>query len=50
MWKNNAELDRTQMTIWPMCIIYWIPKAINTHSGYVILNASPLKQWLHEHA
>jgi len=28
----------------------WIPKTINTHSEYVILNAFQLQQWLHERA
>jgi len=27
------------MTIWPMRIACWIPKAINIYSEYVILNA-----------
>jgi len=27
-----------------------IPKAINTHSKYVIFIAFPQHQWLHEHA
>jgi hypothetical protein len=27
-------------------IAYWIPKAKNTHSQYVILSAFPLEQWL----
>jgi len=29
---------------------YWIPKATNTHSEYVMLIAFPLQQWLHERA
>jgi len=36
------------MTKWRMCIAYWIPKATNAHSEYVILIAFPLHQWLHE--
>jgi len=36
------------MTIWRIRIAYWIPKATNTNSEYVILNAIPLQQWLHE--
>jgi hypothetical protein len=28
----------------------WIPKATDTHSECVILNAFPLQQWLHERA
>jgi len=36
------------MAIWRMRIACWIPKAIDTHSEYVILIAFPM-QWLHEH-
>ena len=36
------------MTIWHMRIACWIPKAINTHSDYVILIAFPLEQWLNQ--
>jgi hypothetical protein len=39
MWKNAVEWGRPQMTIWRMCVAYWIPKATNTHSEYVILVA-----------
>jgi len=46
--ENVVEPDRLQMTIWRMCIARWIPKATNTHSGSVALNAFPLQQWLHE--
>jgi hypothetical protein len=48
MWKNIAESDRPHMTIRRMPIACWIPKAINTHSEYVIRIAFPLQQWLHE--
>ena len=48
MWKNIVEWGRPQMTIWCMLIACWIPKATNTHSGCVILNAFPLQLWLHE--
>ena len=37
------------MTIQHMHTACWIPKAIDTHSEYVILIAFPLKQQLHEH-
>ena len=50
MWKNVVERGRPQMTIWRMRIACWIPVAINTHSEYVILIASPLQQWLYERA
>jgi len=29
-------------------LAFWISKATNTHSEYVILTAFPLQQWLHE--
>ena len=48
MWKNNVEPGRPQLTIWRMRIAYWIAKATNTNSKYVILIAFPLQQWLHE--
>jgi len=36
------------VTIWRMRIAYRIHKSTNTHSEYLILNAFPLQQWLHE--
>jgi hypothetical protein len=48
MWANMVERGRLQMTIWRMRIACWIPKATDTHSEYVIFNAFPLQQWLHE--
>ena len=36
------------MTIWHMRIAWWMPKAANTISEYVILIAFPLQQWLRE--
>jgi hypothetical protein len=39
MWKNIIEPGRPQLTVWYMCIAYWISKATNTHSDYVILIA-----------
>ena len=38
------------MTLWHMDIACWIPKATDTHSGYVILIAFPLQPWLYERA
>ena len=29
-WNNVIELERPQMTIWPMHIACWVPKATNT--------------------
>ena len=42
--------DMPQMTIRRMHIACWIPKATDTHSGYVILIAFPLQQHLYERA
>jgi len=48
MWENILERGGPQMTIWRTRIACWIPKATNTHSGFVILIAFPQQQWLHE--
>jgi hypothetical protein len=50
MRKNMVEPDRLQMTIRPMRIASWIPKATGINSEYVILVPFPLQQWLHERA
>ena len=50
MWKNMAQPDRTQMTIWMVCIVCWIPKPTDIHSEYAILIGFPLQHWLHERA
>ena len=42
------EPDRSQMTIWCMCIACWITKDTDTHSEYVTLIAFPLQHLLHE--
>ena len=42
MWKNIVQLDRPQMTIWPMRIAFWIHETTNTHSEYVIFIDFPL--------
>ena len=39
MWKNTAQPDRPQMTIWRKRILRCIPKATNTHTQYVTLFA-----------
>jgi len=31
------------MTVWHMYIAFWIPKATNTHSEYLILISFPLQ-------
>ena len=48
MWKNMADPDRAQMTIWHMHIACWIPKATNTRSEYLVLIALPQQKWLHK--
>jgi len=50
MWKNIVDQGRPQKTIWRMRIACWIPKPKNTRSGFVILIASALQQWLQERA
>jgi hypothetical protein len=52
LWDNVVRYcrgGRPQISVWPMRIACWIPKAINTHSEYVILIAFPLQQCLYEH-
>ena len=44
MWNTIVEPGRPQLRIWRMRIASWIPKAINTHSQYVILIAFPPQQ------
>jgi hypothetical protein len=41
MWKNIAEPDRPQMTVWLMRIACWLNKTTNRHSEYVIPIAFP---------
>ena len=41
MWKNFVERSRPHMTIWRIRISFWIPKALNTHSEYIILISFP---------
>jgi len=49
--KDCAPGQATENNIIPrMRITYWISKATNTHSEYVIFIACPLQQWLHERA
>ena len=38
------------MAIRHIRIVFWIPKATNAHSQYVLLIAFPLQPWLHEPA
>jgi hypothetical protein len=48
--KNIVERGRPQATLWCLRIAFWLSKATNTHSGYVIFIVFPLQQWLHERA
>jgi hypothetical protein len=45
-----AEPGWPQLTVRLILIACWIRKATDAHSGYVILFASPLQQWLYERA
>ena len=47
MWKNIAEPNRPQMTIWRMHITCWIPKATYKNSEYVKHITFLQKQYLH---
>ena len=52
LWDNVVTFSRVGLAtggsiIRLMRISYWIPKATNTHSEYVILITFPLQQWLH---
>jgi len=47
MWKNVVEPDMPQMTIWRIRIAWWVSKATNTYSEYVILIVFLRQQWLH---
>jgi len=49
MWKNTAEPERPQKTLWCMRISCQIPKTTNTHVlRYVKIIALLLQQWLHK--
>jgi len=50
MWKNIVKPDGSQMTIWRRRIAWWITKATNALSEFVILSAYPLIQCWHERA
>ena len=50
MWKNIVEPGRPHLKIWSIRIACWIPTSTQTHSEYLMLNAFPLQQWLHERA
>ena len=46
----RARLATEDTIKWRVHFACWIPKATDTHSEYVILNAFPLRQWTHERA
>jgi hypothetical protein len=53
LWDNvekcsTAGQSTDDNIIWRMRIACWITKATETHTGFVILIAFLLKQWLHE--
>jgi hypothetical protein len=48
MWKHTVEAGRSQRIIQSMWIACLIPKAVSTHSEYVILTDFSLQQWLYE--
>jgi hypothetical protein len=50
VWKNVLEPDRLQITIHRVHVAYWILKATDTHSVYVILIVFPQQQLLHDRA
>jgi hypothetical protein len=54
LWRSITDPGRRQATgdniIRRLRRACWLPKATETHSEYVILIASPLREWLHERA
>ena len=50
MWKKFTEPDKPRMKAWRIRIAFWIPKATDTHSVYVIQIAFRRQQWLLERA
>jgi hypothetical protein len=50
MWKNIVKWGRPQMRIWRIRFAYWVTKATDAHSEYVIIIVFPQQQWLHERA
>jgi hypothetical protein len=45
MWKDIVQPESPQMTIWCMRIAYWIPKATNKLSEYVLPIDFPQQQF-----
>jgi len=50
MMEDMVKPDRPQMTMWEMCIAYWIAMATDTHSEYVKVIDFLRKQLLRESA
>ena len=42
--ENLVGLDRSQMTIWRVRIEFWVTKATDTNSEFLILIAFPLQK------
>ena len=45
---GRARQATDDNVIWRMCVLYWITKATDTHSEYVILITCPWHIWLCE--
>ena len=45
MWKNMVEPVRSQMTTWLMRFSFWLRKATNTHSVYIIHSRCSHSLW-----
>ena len=50
LWKNILVPDRLLVKTWRMRVAFWINKATDTHSEYVLLIPFPQQQRLHENA
>jgi hypothetical protein len=48
--KNVVESGGPHVIIWCTLVAIWIPKATDTHSGYVVLSACLQQQRLNAHA
>jgi len=46
--ENIVQPGRSQMTIWCMCIAWWMHMVTVTHSEHAVIIAFPWQQWLHE--
>jgi hypothetical protein len=50
MWKKDGKAGQAtdDNTMRRMRLVFWITKATNTYSEYVIVISFPLQQWLRE--